>query len=150
MYSKQEISQLRHQFWTVFGKYMTPVISAEGEKINWINYKTNKKGVSFRMDADNKKASIAITIEEETALQQLYFEKLFSVKKLLEDETGEEWLWQPVFINERNNNICRIYKEIKGVSVFNKEDWPIIISFFKPRIIALDKFWSIAKEIIEL
>jgi hypothetical protein len=30
----------------------------------------------------------------------------------------------------------------------NEADWPVIISFLKPRIIGLDEFWGIAKEII--
>jgi hypothetical protein len=41
--------------------------------------------------------------------------------------------------------VSRIYKEITGVSVFNKDHWPDLISFFKPRIIALDSFWENAK-----
>jgi hypothetical protein len=41
--------------------------------------------------------------------------------------------------------VSRIYKELPGVSVFNKSDWPELISFFKPRLIALDAFWENAR-----
>jgi hypothetical protein len=34
---------------------------------------------------------------------------------------------------------------MEGVSIFNKEDWPKLISFFKPRIVALDEFWNMVK-----
>ncbi|MGN6618356.1 MAG: DUF4268 domain-containing protein, partial [Ilyomonas sp.] len=54
MYSKQEASQLRQEFWTVFGQYMLPVLSSEGMKISWTNYKTGEKNIYFRMNADNK------------------------------------------------------------------------------------------------
>ncbi len=37
------------------------------------------------------------------------------------------------------------YIHLNGVSIFNKEDWPQLISFFKQRIIALDQFWSTAR-----
>ena len=37
MFSKQEYSQLKKEFWTAFGLYMKPVPFAEGEKNNWIN-----------------------------------------------------------------------------------------------------------------
>ncbi len=45
MFSKQEASQLRKDFWTAFGLYMRPIPSAEGDKINWINYKTGEKDI---------------------------------------------------------------------------------------------------------
>jgi len=40
MFKRQEASRLREEFWTTFGRYMRPVLSTEGIKINWINYKT--------------------------------------------------------------------------------------------------------------
>jgi len=50
MFSKKEASQLRKKFWMIFGQYMSPVLSSEGEKINWINYKTGVKGLQFKMN----------------------------------------------------------------------------------------------------
>jgi hypothetical protein len=43
MDTKQEASLTRQHFWTVFSQYMTPVLSAEGLRINWINYNTGDK-----------------------------------------------------------------------------------------------------------
>jgi hypothetical protein len=146
MYSRQQASQLRQQFWTTFGQYMTPVLSAEGEKINWINYKTGEKDIYFKMQADNKAASIAIEITHKDAgIQQLYFEQFAELKKIIENLIEEEWIWRLHTINEKGKLISRIYKEINNVNVFKKEEWPLLISFFKPRIIALDEFWSSAK-----
>jgi hypothetical protein len=62
MYTKEQASQLKQAFWTAFGQYMGPVLSAEGLRTNWINYKTGVKHIFFRMQADNKMASIAIEI----------------------------------------------------------------------------------------
>ena len=53
---------LTKQFWTTFGQYIAPVFSAEGEKINWINYKTAVKFIRFRLQANNNVASIAIEL----------------------------------------------------------------------------------------
>jgi hypothetical protein len=33
MYTKQETSKQRQEFWTAFGRYMKPVLSADGEEI---------------------------------------------------------------------------------------------------------------------
>ena len=150
MYSKQEASQLRQEFWTAFGQYMSPVLSSEGEKKNWLNYKTGEKDIYFRMNADNKKASIGIEITHRDAdIQALYFEQFKELKNLLHHALEEEWIWLLHTRDELGKRISRIYTEINGVSIFKQEDWPQLISFFKPRIIALDEFWSTAKHAFE-
>src|SRR5688572_18692952 len=94
MYSKQESSRLRQEFWTVFGQYMAPVLSAEGEKINWINYKTGEKDIRFHLHADTKKAEIAIQFTHRDAgIRTLYFDQLTQVKPLLHEALNEEWHW---------------------------------------------------------
>jgi hypothetical protein len=150
MYSKQESSKLRQEFWTAFGLYMTPVLSAEGEKVNWINYKTGEKHIAFRMYADNKKAAIAIELSHSDAgVRELHFEQFSEMKNLLHATLAEEWTWEMHASTETGKDISRIYMEKNGCSIFKKEDWPGLISFFKPRIIALDEFWSSAKYAFE-
>ncbi len=146
MYSKQEASQLKQEFWTAFGKYMSPVLSAEGERLNWLNYKTGEKSIYFRMNADNKKASIGIELTHKDAdLQALIFEQFQTLKALLYQALDEEWIWKLHSKDELGKTISSIYTEMENVSIFKKEDWSQLISFFKPRIIALDQFWSTAK-----
>ena len=143
MYSKQEASKLRHEFWTTFGQYMSPILSAEEEKINWINYKTGERNISFRMHADNKNAIIAIELNhKDKDIQQIYFGQFIQFKNLFEATLQEDWTWQLHTQDEHGNMISRIYTEKKGLSIFQKQDWPELISFFKPRMIALDEFWS--------
>ena len=146
MYSKQEASQLKQEFWTNFGHYMAPILSADGERINWINYKTGEKGIYFKMNADNKTAFIGIELwHKDTEIQELYFQQFLQLRKILEEALGEEWKWALHTQDENGQTISRIYKELPGVSIFKKESWPDLISFFKPRIIALDEFWSMVK-----
>lgn len=125
---------------------MAPVLSAEGEKINWINYKTGEKDIFFKMHADNKKASIGIELHHRDAgVQQLYFEQFVELRQILENSLEEEWTWQ-LHTHDANGKLAsKIFTESGGVSIFKKEDWPSLISFFKPRIIALDEFWSSVK-----
>jgi hypothetical protein len=151
MYSKQEAAQLKEAFWTTFGKYMSPVLSADGEKVNWINYKTGEKNVQFRMQADNKQASIAIELShKDSGIRDLYFAQLEQLKPILESETGEPWQWQPNDSHGNGRTVSRVICTLSQVSIFKKEDWPQLISFFKPRIIALDAFWSQVKYAFEM
>jgi hypothetical protein len=146
MYSREEASIIRQEFWTAFGKYMSPVPSAEGLKVNWINYHTRIRDVHFRMDAGPKSAAIAITLEHrDPDIRELYFEQFLELKEFLHSILQEEWAWQQHVTLPDGRVISRIVKELPDVSIFHKDQWPDLISFFKPRIIALDSFWENAR-----
>src|SRR6478609_10245902 len=151
MYSKEQASQLKQAFWTAFGQYMGPVLSTDGLRTNWVNYKTGVKHIYFRMQADNRTASVSIEIAHpDVELQELYFEQFSTYKTLLDSSIEGEWEWHLHTADEYGKTISRIYTELSPVSVYQKEDWPKLISFFKPHIIALDEFWSTAKYAFEV
>ena len=146
MFKRKEASQLREEFWTTLGRYMRPVPSAEGLKINWINYRTTVKEVYFRMEANQQFARISIALEHgDPSIRELYFQQFLEMKNLLHATLEEEWEWHQEVRMSDDRIISSIYKEVKDVSVFNKEQWPELISFFKPRIMALDRFWEDAR-----
>ncbi len=146
MYTREEASRLRQAFWTTFGQYMSPVLSAEGTKVNWLNYKTGVKGVFFRMQADNKMAYIAIELShKDVDIQELFFDQFTELKPVLHNYLREEWVWSLNITDEHGKTVSRIFTELQNVNVFNQACWPQLISFFKPRIIALDNFWADAK-----
>ena len=149
MYSKQQASQLRREFWTRFGLYMRPLAGADGSAVNWLNYKTGIKDLYFRLDANNRTASVSIELRQpDNALRNHYFEKLLLLKTFLEEQTGEEWNWQADIADEDGRLFSRVNTLVSGVNIFNKTDWPLIISFLKPRMLALDRFWYEAKDML--
>lgn len=142
MYSKQEASLLNQEFWTTLGRYILPIPSAEGEKINWINYKTGEKNIRFVMEAENKMAKISIQLShKDIAEQQFYFEKFIQLKKIFEQVVGKDWQWLSSMENEHGKIISQISTQQTDLNILNKTDWPALISFFKNHLIALDKFW---------
>ncbi len=146
MYTKQQASQLRHEFWLAFGQYMAPVLSSEGEKINWVNYKTGEKHLFFKLTADQQFASIGIELTHPALEQQkTVYDHFRQVKNLLQSTIGEQWDWVLHTTDENGKVVSRIFTEIAGKNIFNKEDWPALISFFKPRLIGLDAFWNNVK-----
>ncbi|WP_316765240.1 DUF4268 domain-containing protein [Pedobacter frigiditerrae] len=150
MYSKEEASKLRQQFWITFGKYMKPIPSAEGLEINWVNYKTGVKHIFFRMNAEQKSAIISIDITHpDKEIRKLYFEQFLAFKTLFKDALAEDWNWEDETLNDFGAPLSRISTTLNGVSIFNQNDWQALISFLKPRIIALDQFWTDVKPIFE-
>lgn len=146
MYTQQEASRARQEFWTAFGQYMSVVPNADGEKTNWINYKTGNKHVHLNMHADNKQAEICIEIShpDEEAFRG-YVDNFTKQKQLLESILNETWLFQPQDINVQAKNIFIISRQLDNANMFNKADWPLLISFFKESITAFDEFWQMAR-----
>lgn len=146
MFKKEEASQIRHEFWTVFGRYMAPVPSADGELINWINYKSGFKDVHYKLETKRKSAIAGIYLTHpDLEIQEMFYQHFLEQKHILNDLTGYEWVWELQVTEDTGKIISRIYQEKKGLSVFNREHWPELISFFKSRIVALDEFWSMAR-----
>jgi len=150
LYTREQASKLKQRFWTTFGQYMAVIPSADGLKINWINYKTGFRHLFFKMDVDKRQAWIGIELSHpDPDIQQLYFEQFLELKSVLHDQLGEEWEWNLHLSDEDHKISSNIMTRLPHVSIFNQEDWPALISFYKPRIIALDEFWSTAKYVFE-
>lgn len=146
MYSAQETTAIKEEFWTKLGKYLAPVPSAAGEKINWINYKTGVKPIRFKMDALPKEAFVSIDILADEELRTKLFKLFGKFKKQF--PAGYEWA--EYCEDEQGRALSRIFIEKENVSIFRKTDWPELIQFFKIQIVALDLFWQEHKDFFEM
>jgi hypothetical protein len=98
------------------------------------------------MEVDHLRAVIAIEIShlDETGRWQ-YYHQFTALKKLLETTTGYHWQWNETLQTD-HRIISSISQQLDAVSILKPSDWPAIISFLKPRIIALDQFWEMVKD----
>jgi hypothetical protein len=115
MFSKEESAKLRKEFWTSFGKSFPK---------KWLLYNTKIKGFSFKFVADRKKAMVCLDIENpEELINLLYFDKMISLKSLLENELPRV-IFNDDYELESGKKIHRIYVLFDGkFSVYNKNTW---------------------------
>ena len=147
MYSPHYESAMREKFWSSFGRYVSPVTSASGEKINWVNYKTGIKNIQFKMTAGKSEAVINIEITGEAQKINKLFILFLSFKLGFEKGFERKWKWIPEKVQVDGKVIACIFCSLEEASIFNKEDWPTLITFFKTSMITLDEFWVTHKEI---
>ena len=91
---------------------------------------------------------IGIQISNES-VQEYFHHQFLHFKNILEGFMGERWIWKQLQEDEDGKRFSSIETSLSAVNIFNKEDWPAIISFLKPRIIALDAFWNEVKPAFE-
>jgi len=151
LYSKEEAYQKKKDFWISYGSYMKLQKNAEGESINWINYKTGVKGIYFRSNVDRKFAEVYVQIDHpDPDFNHLIWEQFEEYEIVLKSYVGDEWVWTKDDYDEDGKAISTIKIRLENVSIFRDSDWPTIISFLKERMMNLDEFWVDHKESFEI
>lgn len=151
MYSKEEAFQKKKDFWVSYGGYMKLQMNAEGERINWINYKTGVKGIYFRTNVDRKFAEVLIQVDHpDPEIRQMIWEQFEEYEIVLKGYLGDDWIWSAQDFDDEGKEISTIKIKLENVSIFRDSDWPTIITFLKERMINLDEFWVDHKESFEI
>lgn len=133
MYSKEETQRLKREFWIAF---------AEKHPRKWLLYDTKIKDFSFKFYVDNKKAQVLIDIEHRNETKRVqYFEKIESLKTILENEFVTDLVFEKDFYLENGKTISRIWIEKSNVSVSNRKYWDEIFDFFNEKMSALEYFF---------
>lgn len=134
MFSKEESAQLRKEFWTSFGKSFPR---------KWLLYNTKIKGFAFKFQADRKKASVCLDIEHpEEIANELLYDQLISLKKILETEYLPEVIYNDNFELDNRKIIRRIYIPFeKKFSIHNKNTWQECYEFFVDTMTEFELFF---------
>ncbi len=133
MYSKEESQRLKREFWIEF---------AEKYPRKWVLYDTKIKDFSFKFYADNKKAQVLIDIEHRNDEKRIvYFEKLESLKSILEDDFVKDLVFEKSFTLESGKTISRVWVEKTGISISNRNHWNEIFDFFYENMNAFEMFF---------
>ncbi|WP_248723162.1 DUF4268 domain-containing protein [Seonamhaeicola sp. ML3] len=141
MFSKEESRLLRQEFWTSFGKSFPR---------KWILYNTKLKGFSFKFHFDNKKALVALDLEDDLEHRIKYWEKLTALKSILLDEYLPNAIFDEEYILENYKEISRIYVPLEQkVSIHNKNSWQTVMVFFNEKMSLFEAFFDEYKEVIE-
>ncbi len=133
MYSREETQRLKHEFWVAF---------AEKYPRKWLLYDTKIKDFSFKFFVDNRKAQVLIDIEHRNEEKRMaYFEKIESLKTILEEEFVPDLVFERNFYLENGKTISRIWVEKLDVSVSNRKYWDEIFDFFNEKMNAFELFF---------
>ena len=141
MYSKEENQKFKREFWVTF---------SEKYPRKWVLYDTKIKDFSFKFYVENTKAQVQIDIEHRNESKRIqYFEKLESLKNILEEEFISDLVFEKNFSLENGKTISRIWVEKLNVSVSNKKYWDEIFAFFNEKMSALELFYLEYDEFIK-
>ncbi|EPR74537.1 hypothetical protein ADIWIN_0437 [Winogradskyella psychrotolerans RS-3] len=141
MFSKEESRLLRQEFWISFGKSFPR---------KWLLYDTKIKGFSFKFHFDTKSALIALDIEDDLENRIKYWEKLTSLKGILQNDFLPDIIFEEEYILENGKEISRIYLPLdQKVSIHNKNTWRDVMEFFNENMDLFESFFYEYSDIIK-
>ena len=133
MFSKEEAKRIKKEFWIEF---------AATYPRKWLLYNTGIKDFAFKFHVDTKKADVILDIETKNEEnRKIYFEKMESLKTILLDDYINDAIFEQEYILENGKIVSRIWTQLDGVSVNNKNTWETIFDFFNNKMTAFELFY---------
>jgi hypothetical protein len=108
---------------------------------------TGVKALNLRFHVDRQVAQVGIDLETKNMDKRLeLYEKLESVKKVLEEAMEEPMIWELEYIRENGKSVSRIYQQIEGVDIYNRDTWEKAQRFMYERMTRLEAFYMEYKD----
>ena len=151
MYSKDELKNLKLEFWESFAAFCEVQPYLRGRKKIWTLYDTKVKGVELKFDATREGAFVILEVNhrgEEARLEM--FERLTWYKDTLETDFPEGLTWDICFVRDTGKQVARIYTSKSGIAFHRRQDWGEFFSFMASQMYLLERnFMSIAEYLRE-
>ena len=151
MYSKDELKNLKLEFWESFAAFCEVQPYLRGRKKTWVLYDTKVKGVELKFDATREGAFVILEVNhrsEEARLEM--FERLTWYKDTLETDFPEGLTWDICFVRDTGKQVARIYTAKSGIDFHRRQDWGEFFSFMASQMYLLERnFMSIAEYLRE-
>ena len=146
MYSKDELKNLKLEFWESFAAFCEVQPYLRGRKKIWTLYDTKVKGVELKFDATRAGAFVILEVNhrgEEARLEM--FERLTWYKDTLETDFPDI-----CFVRDTGKQVARIYTSKSGIDFHRRQDWGEFFSFMASQMYLLERnFMSIAEYLRE-
>ena len=149
MLSKEERSQLNHEFWGEFKKLMRGHSSSLNTKVNWLHYPTHLKHTYLKLIFDNSEASLCFDVQfRDDEIRALFWDQLLELKTLLEKSMQFKTQWLEHYETKEGLIISRLKWETNEFLITNKKDWKKAQHFFKSRLLEFDLFYQEYKDVL--
>ena len=151
MYSKEELRQLKTEFWNSFSDYCSVQPYLRRRRKMWVLYNTKVKGVELKFDAGRDGASVILEVNHRNEADRLeMFERLTWYKEILEKGFPDGLIWDICYVRETGQQVARIYITRTGIDFHRREHWGEFFSFMANNMYRLEKnFMSFAEYLRE-
>ena len=140
MYSKDELKQLKKEFWEGFGVFCSnhPVLGKRKSK--FMLYNTKMKGVELKFDATREGACVILELNSPNEADRIAKYELFEqYKTLMEKDFPEGLIWNFAYKLDSGREVCRIYSQKTGIDIHRRLHWMEFYRFMAEEMLKLEK-----------
>lgn len=149
MYTKDEIKQLKKEFWEAYGSFCRNMPEMLHRKDQFI-LNTKMKGVEFKYDATREGAFVILEINHRHENERFRkYEEFERFKNILEADFPEGLIWDFAYVREAGNEVCRIYAHEKGLDIHRRSDWLAFFRFMSSSMLKLEEAFLTIKDAIK-
>lgn len=112
-------------------------------------YNTKIKGLSLKFHFDVRKAQVSLDLEiKDLERRIILWEKIKSLSSILKGEYLPDAIFDDSYLLENQKEISRVYVELKGVSIHNKDSWQQTMVFLNEHMTRLEAFFEDYKDLL--
>ncbi len=149
MYTKEELKQLKKEFWEAYGMFCRNLPEMAHRKDNFL-LNTKMKGVEFKYDANREGAYVILEINLKDENERLKkYEQFEKYKAILEAGFPEGLIWDFVYTRECGSEVCRIYSHKDRLDIHRRSDWMDFFRFLSSQMLKLEEAFLMIKDAIK-
>ena len=151
MFTKEEKKELIQRFWVQFDAYCNTIPELTWKKKKWILHDTKISHLDLKFDPGRDLAVVALEINHKSESKRLQvYELLERYRLILEQGFSDGLIWDFCYLNDNNQEVCRIYTQKEGLDLHRLSDWLEIYMFFAENMNLLqENFLEIQEMLIE-
>jgi Domain of unknown function (DUF4268) len=150
MYSKDELKELKRQFWEGFGVYCSHMPAFKNRKSKFMLYNTKMKGVELKFDATREGAFVILEINHSDANARFEkYEQFEKYKVILEKSFKDGLIWNFAYVRDCGTEVCRIYTHLPGIDIHRRIHWMKFYEFMSSEMLKLEKAFREVKNVLE-
>lgn len=152
MYKRDELKQLKTDFWNGFADYCNIVPRLAQRKQKFMLYNTRLKGTELKFDVQRHEVSVVLEVNHVDYERRIeLFEHFKSCRMLFDDAFKEfEVMYDPFYKLETGKEVCRIYIRLNDDMDFHRrDDWQKFYQFMAYNMLRLERIFNLAKQAFE-
>jgi hypothetical protein len=157
MYKRDELKQLKTDFWNGFADYCNTIPRLTNKKQKFLLYNTRLKGTELKFVVERHFVAVVLEVNHVNYERRIELFDHFKACRLLFEEAfdGMSVVYEPFYCLETGKEVCRIYVAMGDLGGNNKEldfhrrdDWSRFYVFMARNMMRLERVFNQAKQAI--
>lgn len=152
MYKRDELKQLKTDFWNGFADYCNTIPRLAQRKQKFMLYNTRLKGTELKFDVQRHEVAVVLEINHTDYERRIELFEHFKACRMLFEEAfdGMEVVYEPFYKLETCKDVCRIYIRLADEMDFHRrDDWQKFYGFMARNMMRLERIFNQAKQALE-